>query len=885
MCGVIGLICEKNRDDLGRVAAELLKTLEYRGYDSTGAALQGPGTEVWLAKGVGAPSVMAHQLGIDERSGQILCGQVRWATFGAVDDLNAQPHVVHCKVQLYGAHNGNVTNCDALQAWLRAEGHEVLSDNDGEMVVHTVEHLFAQELGRQPAEQRGESALRRSCMRAAIVRAAAKLQGSYAAVIVDPVSRCLWAIKQGSSLYFGLGRDAPGGRFAIASSDLASVLKLTRVVVPLVEGELVEFDAAGWKVWSAADHDAPAAKGTVRRLAGEPCERSPVRSRLRAKDTALVPPFETFMDQEISAQEQTCRQVVTLFRGGSEAAQLLRPVLRNALAEDLRDLCERLEALREEVDDERLRAALHALAEHETVQRIAAAVPADAARRLTAGSAERLGARMASAEAAFLADLLPMARDDRDRLILLLADALLELDEVDEYAAAVERFCTLCLGALERGGHIYAVCCGSSFHAAKAGALFFNEVARTELIPILPGEFRGQYSRSLRDGDMFVAISQSGETKDLIDVIDDVRASGRDVRIAALVNNVSSTLAQEKSDLVLPLRCGPEIAVPATKSFINQLVVLYCLALRLAERRLENRTDDAAKRADDAAVQHRRATLDGLPALIRETFDSTDAAIEQAAQLLYLRPSIHILATRLSAVAKEGALKVREVVLNHTEGFEGSEFKHGPNTILGLNTIFGPAEVDALLGAVGRTVRDVLTKAAAAGLGPDSAQRLVEAAGEAVFHPASRSFALVPEERALLENTLHRPELLAELYSDYPLIYLTGPDERDVALTVSQINTHKIRGATTVVVAEDHPALRGTASKAPSDNPHYRWVYVALPRTGDTLLTVFSATVVLQRLALKMSLRKAAYLDHLGIPDHGVHPDVPKNVSKSITVD
>jgi glucosamine--fructose-6-phosphate aminotransferase (isomerizing) len=106
-----------------------------------------------------------------------------------------------------------------------------------------------------------------------------------------------------------------------------------------------------------------------------------------------------------------------------------------------------------------------------------------------------------------------------------------------------------------------------------------------------------------------------------------------------------------------------------------------------------------------------------------------------------------------------------------------------------------------------------------------------------------------------------------------------------VALTVSQINTHKIRGATTVVVAEDHPALRGTASKAPSDNPHYRWVYVALPRTGDTLLTVFSATVVLQRLALKMSLRKAAYLDHLGIPDHGVHPDVPKNVSKSITVD
>jgi len=87
------------------------------------------------------------------------------------------------------------------------------------------------------------------------------------------------------------------------------------------------------------------------------------------------------------------------------------------------------------------------------------------------------------------------------------------------------------------------------------------------------------------------------------------------------------------------------------------------------------------------------------------------------------------------------------------------------------------------------------------------------------------------------------------------------------------------------VIAEDHPALRQAAAKAPADNPSYRWVYVTLPRTGDTVMTVFSSTVVLQRLALKMSLLKMAYLDRIGIKDHGVHPDVPKNVSKSITVD
>ena len=104
-------------------------------------------------------------------------------------------------------------------------------------------------------------------------------------------------------------------------------------------------------------------------------------------------------------------------------------------------------------------------------------------------------------------------------------------------------------------------------------------------------------------------------------------------------------------------------------------------------------------------------------------------------------------------------------------------------------------------------------------------------------------------------------------------------------MSVSQINTHKIRGSSTLVVAEEHPALREAASKAPTSNPGYRWGYVALPPTGDTLMVPFTATVALQRLALKMSLKKAAHLNHLGVIAHGVHPDVPKNVSKSITVD
>jgi glucosamine 6-phosphate synthetase-like amidotransferase/phosphosugar isomerase protein len=857
MCGVIGLVCENHRSDMGLVAAELLKTLEYRGYDSTGAAIQGDTVDVTLAKGVGAPSAMVDELGITKMAGRIFCGQVRWATFGAVTRENSQPHVVRCKTFLYGAHNGNVTNCDDLKAWLVAEGHAVLSDNDGEMVVHTIEHFFAREVAKAGAAAEQPDG-RKKAMRAAIVAAAAKLEGSYAAVIVDPVTRTLWAIKQGSSLYFGIGHDTAGA-FAIASSDLSSVLKRTRVVVPITEGEMVEYDAQHWRIYAVEDRSVKTASGPRRYAAGEPIDRDPVRSRLRAKDTALVPPFETFMDQEISAQEQTARDVITLFLGGSEASRSVAD--RGGLAA----IAQPLDALRDQTDDDALRSHFHALVD----------LPAFGALLSDAPEAVRRARSLSSSEAGFFTDLMPMARDDRDTIAVRLLDAMVEAEEAREWASVVNRFGELCQAAEKRGGRIYVMCCGSSFHAAKAAALYFNELAHIELTPILPGEFRAQVSRSLRDGDVVVAVSQSGETKDLIDVLNDVIASGKDIARVALVNNVNSTLAQEKADVVIPLRCGPEIAVPATKSFINQMVVFYCLALHVAAVRGVHMDD----------VEARRDRLRSVPALIHETIATTDADLEVAAQLLYLRPSMHILATRIAAVAKEGALKIREVVLNHTEGFEASEFKHGPNTLLGFNTVLGPLEVDKMQKHLGRALVDVVTRAAEAGMNAAAVARIVQAAHDMVLSPTTVPFALGDAERALLERCVNRNELVRELYADYPLVYITGPDERDVALTVSQINTHKIRGACTVVIAEEHPALHGAAAKAPVDNPEYRSVYVTLPRTGDTLMATFSSTVALQRLALRMSLLKKRYLDRLGIADHGVHPDVPKNVSKSITVD
>lgn len=802
MCGVVGFVAEKMRPELGSIAGRLLRRLEYRGYDSTGAALlsDAPGggpMAVELRKSVGSPTEVVERLGIERLGGRILCGQVRWATFGRVDDLNAQPHVVTCKVPLVGAHNGNVTNTDEGRERLRRLGHRVVSENDGEMVVHAVEERFAEQLASASETEAGDPRARRRFMRRAIRAACGDLRGSFAAVIVDPAIGVAWAVKRGSSLYFGQDEDE-SGRFGVASSDLSAVLDFTRRLLPLREGEFVEFDATTAQVFAIEPEDG-ADEG--------PLERSFARSRLRARDTALRPPFATFMEQEIHDQPETVGDVVRLFEGGSRRARTLRALLERRSDDERARFFGRLEELRARASRRGIREAVAAL---ETEAR--ALVP-EAERALLLDA----DAPLLSEEAGVLAEV---DREGDRRLCALarLADAGFEVEEVAEHELAVERTLRALESTAAGGGAIHALSCGSSYHAALALEEIFDRVAATPLFASLPGSFRAARLASLADGDLVLAISQSGETKDLIDVLDDIERSGRRVARVALVNNVNSTIAQERADVVVPLHCGPEIAVPATKSFLNQLAVGFGLALAWARRR--------GLPADGVERWARR--FRELPDLVRDALAIAPEAIEDAAARLALEPSLHVLGTGLEPIAREAALKIREVVLNHTQGYEAAEFKHGPNTLLGVRTLFGPEQVLAALEADGSPVERL--------------RRAVEQSPR------------------------------------YPLVFVTGPDDRDVERTVSQIHTHEIRGALPVVVARPDERLRLAAGKEA--------VHLPLPESvADRIDAQFAATVVLQRLALAMSLEKSRRLDGWGVRGHGVHPDVPKNVSKSITVD
>jgi glucosamine 6-phosphate synthetase-like amidotransferase/phosphosugar isomerase protein len=804
---------------MGREAAALLARLEYRGYDSTGGAFLGRDGGIRLLKKVGAPSRVIGELGIDRQAGQRFVGQVRWATYGSVTDVNSQPHHVQCKVEMVGAHNGNISNTDTLKPFLVAQGHQVVSDNDGEMVTHLAEEAFAANraepapaLGRcRPAWAAGGPHVQvpdaAFLLMDAARQANGRSEGSYAAGFAVPDVPGIVAVKSGSSLYAGIGVDAHG-EFIVVSSDLTSVLSKTRMLIPLLEGEGIWFTEREYVVFTlggALSFSAP----------------RPRRSKLNVRDTGLREPFRYYMDQEIASAPDNLAEILRYYFNTADTEGLF------AAFEDREDVCKALVhkvlALYEAVDERALAEAFGRLLDDPLQVDLLARV------RPHAEVLRAYRGRPVSDERELMADLGRLAPHAWESLALF--DLLFVWKKQRRVTRHLSDLVHAIRGAQKDGGRVFMVASGTSYHAALVAGYFFNNLAGVAVFPSNPGLFRSTVMNALDARDLLIGISQSGETKDLVDVFQDVRARVPGLRRVCLVNNENSRIPQELSEFYLPLLCGPEIAVAATKSFVNQIAILYILAasFSLTERKIV-------------------AGLTHVMGLIGETVRAAEEGVEEAARRLYLEPSLHILGTGLIGLAREGALKIREVVLNHAEGYDAAEFKHGPNTILGKNTLFSIRDLAGLLEAY-------------------EAQR-----GTTPFAGG-------------LESLKAWPELVETHFSNYPLCFVCAPDERDIRITISQIHTHKIRGADVILIAEPNRDLALAVAGRPTGDARYWSRYIEVPPTGDPNLFVFAASVVLQRLAFRMSVLKMEYLDHLRVADHGVHPDAPKNVSKSITVD
>ena len=203
---------------------------------------------------------------------------------------------------------------------------------------------------------------------------------------------------------------------------------------------------------------------------------------------------------------------------------------------------------------------------------------------------------------------------------------------------------------------VYLVGCGTSYYACLWGAYAFNQLAGRPAVPVLGPQFIEQYGESMGPKDVAVFVSQSGETKDVLNAVKVMRQRGG--RVLGVLNVLGSTL-MDQSDVYLPLVSGYEISVPATKTFVNQAVLFLYLAYRLAGGDTEE--------------------LDALPDLLARTLETVDGAARQLAAYLDSWDDMYYLGYGLThPIALEGALKLKEITYAHCEGIFSSEFKHGP---------------------------------------------------------------------------------------------------------------------------------------------------------------------------------------------------------------
>ncbi|QHC20957.1 glutamine--fructose-6-phosphate transaminase (isomerizing) [Streptomyces sp. GS7] len=256
--------------------------------------------------------------------------------------------------------------------------------------------------------------------------------------------------------------------------------------------------------------------------------------------------------------------------------------------------------------------------------------------------------------------------------------------EISEQAEAVDRalrgriddrFSTVHLGGLNldareaRGvRRVKILGCGTSYHAGQIGAQMIEELARIPSDAEPASEFR--YRNPVVDPDtLYVAVSQSGETYDVLAAVQELKRKG--ARVLGLVNVVGSAIARE-TDGGIYVHAGPEVCVVSTKCFTNMVVSFALLALHLGRIR-------------DLSVADGKRIIEGLrklPGQIDEILKGEEEIKKLSAQYADAKSMMFVGRVRGYPVAREASLKLKEVSYIHAEAYPASELKHGPLALI-----------------------------------------------------------------------------------------------------------------------------------------------------------------------------------------------------------
>jgi glutamine---fructose-6-phosphate transaminase (isomerizing) len=220
---------------------------------------------------------------------------------------------------------------------------------------------------------------------------------------------------------------------------------------------------------------------------------------------------------------------------------------------------------------------------------------------------------------------------------------------------------------IKKARGVFLIGCGSSFHACLSASYLFSKLASFHVNAVLASEFSA-YEDFLKEDTLVIAVTQSGETIDVLDAIKTAKQKG--CQIVSIVNVMGSS-ATQFADESLFLNVGPEVSVLSTKTYTAQLAVLTLLAFSLA-----GKYDEGVRR-----LKYLWNIVYNL------TAESMRTRLRQLSDKLSSQEHIFVLGRgSLYATALEAALKIKEVSYIHAEAFAGGELKHGPISLIGKGT-------------------------------------------------------------------------------------------------------------------------------------------------------------------------------------------------------
>ena len=253
---------------------------------------------------------------------------------------------------------------------------------------------------------------------------------------------------------------------------------------------------------------------------------------------------------------------------------------------------------------------------------------------------------------------------------------------------------------LEQTRHVHIIACGSSYHAGLVAKHWLETLARIQCNVDIASEYRYR-DTVVPDATLFVAISQSGET---LDVLEALRLAKTKPYLAnlAVCNMTESSLARE-ADAVFLTRAGIEIGVAATKTFTAQLLALALLTLSFARRRGLNREQEAWFAGQ----------LEKLPGRVNSVLQLDGRIKKLAEDFIHKHHALFLGRGAMLPVAMEGALKLKEISYIHAEAYAAGELKHGPLALIDDDMpVIAVAPNNGLLGKLNSNLREVSARGA-----------------------------------------------------------------------------------------------------------------------------------------------------------------------------